>query len=338
MKSYLVDVPVRVNIWIRPECQKKQFEVIKQARPSILFLQSDGGRNEKEWEAINTNRKLIDEGIDWECKVYRIYEDHNNGMYAMAKKVYEVIWNTVDRCIYLEDDYVPSVSFFKYCEVLLEKYKDDERIECICGMNHEGVSEDVSSDYFFSREGSIWGTATWKRVIESRKNMFEYKNDPYIKQLLKQRTRHNKFIWNQIVGYSKDNLFGGHVPGSEFQISFDMYAQNRLQIIPKKNMINNIGIGENSAHATEYYKLSNGIRKVFNMQTYEYEFPLKEPKFVIPDIGYEKRRNRIMAQGHPFVSLYRNIESVFLLIKYDGIGGFYKKVKKKIVKKQNFEK
>ena len=338
MKPYLVDVPVRVNIWIRPECQKKQFEVIKQARPSIIFLQSDGGRNDKEWEAIHQNRKMIDEGIDWECTVYRIYEDHNNGMYAMGDKVNNIIWNTVDRCIYLEDDYIPSVSFFKFCEVLLEKYKDDERIECICGMNHEGITEEVNSDYFFSREGSIWGTATWKRVIESRKNVFEYKNDPYILELLKQRTRHNKFIWKQIVGYSKDELYGGHIAAAEFKISFNMYAQNRLQIIPKKNMISNIGVGESAAHATEYNKLSRGIRKVFNMQTYEYEFPLKEAKFVIPDIGYEKRRNRIMAQGHPLIGLFREVESAFLLIKYDGIASFTKKLKKKLMRKKKVEK
>ena len=70
MKPYLVDVPVKINIWIREECQKRQWEIIKKARPSILFIQSDGGRNESEWKAINNNRKLIDNGIDWECTVY----------------------------------------------------------------------------------------------------------------------------------------------------------------------------------------------------------------------------------------------------------------------------
>lgn len=52
MKPWLVDVPVRVQVWIRPECQKAQFEVIKKARPSILFLISDGGRNEKEFQSV----------------------------------------------------------------------------------------------------------------------------------------------------------------------------------------------------------------------------------------------------------------------------------------------
>lgn len=128
MKPYLVDVPVKINIWTRPECQRKQFEVIKQARPSILFVTSDGGRNEREWQLIYQNRKIYDEEIDWDCKVYKLYMDHNLGMYAMGEKRTELIWNTVDRCIMLEDDILPSVSFFQYCAELLEKYKDDERI------------------------------------------------------------------------------------------------------------------------------------------------------------------------------------------------------------------
>ena len=101
MEKYLVDVPVRINIWIRPECQRRQFEVIKKARPSILFIQSDGGRNDEEWQAIYANRKMIDEGIDWDCQVYRLYEEKNNGLYSMAKKTYSLIWKTVYRCILL---------------------------------------------------------------------------------------------------------------------------------------------------------------------------------------------------------------------------------------------
>lgn len=90
MEKYMVDIPVKINIWIRTECQKKQFEIIKKAKPSILFIQSDGGRNETEWDAIRKNRELIDNGIDWECTVYRLYESKNNGLYSMSKKTSEL--------------------------------------------------------------------------------------------------------------------------------------------------------------------------------------------------------------------------------------------------------
>lgn len=334
MKNFLIDVPVKMNIWIRPECQRRQFEIIRQARPSILFIQSDGGRNNNEWQAIRENRKLIDENIDWDCKVYRIYEDHNNGMYAMGRKIHALIWNTVDRCVFLEDDYIPSVSFFRYCAELLEKYKDDQRIECICGMNHLGISENVTADYFFSRQGSIWGTATWKRVLADRTS-FEYEKDPYIMSLLKQRTRHNKIAWQNLCGYANNKYYRGHLPGGEFWIEFSMYSQNRLQIVPKRNMIKNIGCTADSAHSKPLSELPRGIRKIFNMDIYELEFPMKHPKYVIPDIDYEKKRNRIMAYNYPLAYYYRGFESAWLQIKK---GTFWKWFRKRIERKANFGK
>lgn len=328
MKEFLVDVPVRINIWIRPECQRRQFEVIKQARPSILFIQSDGGRNEKEWEAIRQNRELIDNGIDWDCKVYKFYEDHNNGLYAMSKKTTSFIWNTVDRCIFTEDDQIPSVSFFRFCAELLEKYKDDPRIECICGRNHLGVYDEPQSDYFFSREGSIWGAATWRRVAQDRGD-FGYINDPYIMKLLKQRTRRDKIVWERICNYPINNNFQGHVAGGEFWLKFNIYAQNRLQIIPTKNMINNIGCTADSEHSTEFKCLPRSARRIFNMQTYEYDFPLKHPKYVIPDVFYEEKRNKIMAYNKPFLRFIRDIEKTFLMIKHGKIQALLNKIVKR---------
>lgn len=324
MKPYLVDVPVRVNIWIRPECQRKQFEVIKQARPSILFLISDGGRNEKEWEAIYQNRKMIEDGIDWECKVYKLYEDKNNGLYGMGAKGSALVWSTVDRCILLEDDILPSVSYFQYCAELLEKYKDDERISVICGMNHTGVSEDVTSDYFFSKEGSIWGIARWRRTVNPE--LFAYKEDPYVMKLLKQQTGYNKTFWKHIVGYSKDKYHDGHPAGAEFKYEFCSYGYNQLQIIPKRNMISNMGCDSSAAHATELKKMPRATRNLFNMKTYEMEFPMKHPKFVIADAEYEKKRNKILAYNMPLIAFFRRLETLLIIIsQFD-----FKRIEKKI--------
>lgn len=315
MDKYLVDVPVKINIWIRTECQKQQFEIIKKAKPSILFIMSDGGRNEKEWQAIRANRKLIDEGIDWECTVYRIYEEQNQGMYAMARKVHSLIWNTVDRCIFLEDDILPSVSFFRYCAELLERYKDDLRVNVICGMNHLEISEEVNADYFFSRQGSIWGIATWRRVYEQY-NDFEYGKDHYVMGLLKERTKHNQIFWKRIEAYAQQNLYEGHVAWTEYFLEFGVYGNNQLQIIPKKNLVSNIGCTKDSAHADDLKLMPSGIRGVFNMKTYELDFPLKHAKYVIPDVQYEKKRNKIMAYNYPWRSRCYWIEKVWLKIRY----------------------
>lgn len=329
MDNFIVNVPVKINIWIRPECQQKQWEVIKKVKPSVLFIISDGGRNKKEWDAIISNRKMIDSSIDWKCIVYRMYEEKNNGLYTMIEKLDAFVWDKVDRCIFLEDDQIPSVSFFYYCAELLEKYKDDERIECICGMNHLGISSNVTADYFFSRQGSIWGTATWKRVYELR-NKFDYYQDSYIMSLLKERTKHNKHAWDTLENYGKGEKYDGHIPGDEFWREFNMYGHNMLQIIPKRNMISNIGCTNEAAHSGEYESMVKGVRRVFNMPIYELSFPLSHPQYVIPDIDYERKRNRIMAYNSPMISTARRWEGRIHRVKTYGLQYIGKKIKQKL--------
>lgn len=334
LKPYLADVPVRVNIWIREECQRKQFEVLKEARPSVMFLVSDGGRNEKEWEAIKNNRAIFDNEIDWDCTVYKIYEDKNNGLYTMSKKGAELIWSTVDRCIFLEDDQIVSVSYFKFCEELLEKYKNDTRIQAICAMNHVGVWEDATSDYFFTAGGAIWGLATWKRTHLMRDYEFTYLKDPYVYKLLKE-TMDNSFAKKSIESIKNTGLHDGHMPGGEFFYTIGTYAHNQLFIVPKCNMMSNIGCTADSAHAEEYKLMPKAVKKMFNMKTYELEFPLKHQEYVIRDKNYEKAQKRILGVDHPFVKFARRIESMFLSIRY---GVIFKKIKKKRARKNKVEK
>lgn len=337
MKPFLVDVPVKLNIWIRPEYQIKQFEIIKKTRPSILFLISDHGRNLQERELVEKNRKIFEE-IDWECQIYKLFEDVNQGMYEMIGKTHELIWKHVDRCIFLEDDILPSVSYFRYCAELLERYKNDTRINVICGMNHLGVYEDVDSDYFFSRQGSIWGCAMWKRTYDQYYD-FSYCKDKYILKLLNERTKHNKIFQKRLNTYAQSNICEGHEAGDEFFLEFSIYGQNQLQIVPKKNMIRNIGTGKNSAHSDEIYNIPHGIRRIFEMSTYEVDFPLNHPSHVIPDIFYEKKRNQIMAYNCPFRYRWRQLEIILLKLMHGEFKEISILIKKKVLKrKQKIER
>ncbi len=323
MKEYLVDVPVTVLLWIRPDAQRRQFEIIKQARPSTLLIMSDGGRTEEEKALIEQNRKMYETEVDWDCTIYRYYSDVNLGTYGSIKAMHAFVWSHVDRSIFLEDDILPSVSFFRYCAELLEKYKDDTRIYGICGMNHEGISEPVNTDYFFSRYGSIWGHAFWKRTYEQYYDD-AFKNDPYTLSLIEEAA--SKTIpahKAQIQSVAESGMYDGHYPGGEFYMNFMIYGQHQMLIIPKRNMITNIGCDPSAAHASDINNLPKGIRRVFNMERYELTFPLKHPHYVFPDTRYEKVRNRIMGFGHPLVTLYRNGESVYRHIK-NGNGDYVK--------------
>ena len=304
VKPFLVDVPVKTNVWTRPNCQRRQFEVIKKARPSILFIQSDGGRNEQEWELIRQNRRIFDEEIDWDCTIYKIFSDRNLGLYSMYFECEKYIWNQVDRCIFLEDDHIPAISYFRFCAEMLEKYKDDLRICAICGMNHLTEYERPTTDYFFARVGSIWGVAFWKRTAESFG--ITYQNDPYVINEVCNIAKKDTFYCKSMRGYAKGEKVGGHIPGPEFFLVQDIFAQNQLFLLPKKNMISCIGAESGSTHAVDSIKkMAKGDAQFFEMKTFELDGEIKHPDYVFPDLTYEKRMKRVTAWHHPGISTYR---------------------------------
>lgn len=307
MKEALVDVPVLLWVFVRPEKIKQVFEVIRIARPSTLFLVSDGPRDSvsTDKERILASRKVV-ENIDWECSVQRLYFDINQGIYKIHKITCEFIFKHVDRCIFLEDDVITSVSFFKYCEVLLEKYKNDLRINMISGMNHTGVTKELNHDYFFSKAASIWGFAIWRRTYEAFYD-FSYGDDIYVLNRLNENSKGYRNLQKSLNGYLKNELFNSHPASFEFFLGLSTFSQTQLSIIPKKNMVCNTGFGEGGANTGELKKMSNSIQKLFNMKIFEIEFPLKHPKFIFEDKKYEKKVFEILGNNNPYASKVKGI-------------------------------
>lgn len=334
-KIELFDIPVQLNIWIRPELQKKQFEVIKKIKPKILVLVSDGGRNESENEAIKANRFLYEDGVDWECTVYKLYEKKNNGLYAMIKKTQKFVWENFDWCIFLEDDQIPSVSFFWFCREMLIKYKNDLRIQGINGFNPFGVISNLSSDYFFSNVASSWGIATWKRSNDIiRWNDFDYIDDEYTLNLLKKNM--NKYEYSKAIEVANKGIVDGHIPDRELACMISKITENIMFITPKYNLISCLGCGNDSAHSSSINTLPKEIRNLYNSKAYELSFPLKHPKYMIRDTIFEEKMDKLLAYNYPLKTKYRRVIKAIKTIKYEGIKSLIAKYKKVYnYKKQN---
>jgi hypothetical protein len=318
MKSYLVDVPVLLFVYIRPNTLQSVFEVIKEARPSKLFLVSDGPRPGKpdDMEKIVRSRKIVEE-IDWDCKVYQFYSDENHGLYNMIREALDWVFYFEDRCIYLEDDVVPSLCFFQYCAELLERYKDDLRVNMICGMNHLGEYKEPNTDYFFSEAASIWGFALWRRTYKAFYD-YTYGEDNYILDRIKDNAQGYKEFSKALEGYYRNAFYGGHIAGPEFYLRYVICSQNKVNIIPKYNMINNIGFGEGATHAAEDLRIMpKGVQNMFQMKTYEYTFPLKHPSYLVADKKYEKKILRIVGRNDPLIMFYRRCEGLLRRIYFD---------------------
>lgn len=327
-KPYKIDVAVLLVFFSRPKCFAQVFEQVKKARPSKLFLYQDGARegNQRDIEGIRRCREIA-EDIDWDCEVYTLYQEKNFGCDPSEYIAQKWAFSHVEKCIILEDDDVPSQSFFPFCKELLDKYENDERINMICGMNNlETVSSPYS--YLFTHTGSIWGWASWRRVIDSWEGDYAFLNEGYDKELLLASLKMRGIKTRSKLAVWEANKQSG-VEHYETILGVGQYVNSRLNIVPTKNMIHNIGnTPEGGTHSTcGIETIPKGLRKIFTMPTYEIDFPLKHPKYVIEDVEYRKKLYRIMGSGHPFVSFYRRVEKAFLILHHEGPKALLKKLK-----------
>lgn len=306
MEKAKIDVAVLLLFFARPEQTAKVFEQIKIARPSKLFLYQDGAREGRtdDVAGVKACRKIV-ENIDWECEVHRMYQEKNYGCDPSEYISQKWMFCIVDKGIILEDDDVPSQSFFPFCKELLDKYEYDNRIAMICGMNHMD-QVDIDGDYFFCRKhGPIWGWATWRRFVDMW--------DPKYNFLDNERDITNLFssgeLWNKrLETYLKHKATG--IEHYEDFVSSTRIFNSMLAIIPSKNLISNIGIAAVSTHSTSNINdLPPKLRRILFKPTFEYDFPLKHPLNVVDDVENSRKIDATMRAGlyEKLYLLYRRV-------------------------------
>lgn len=331
LRPFLVDIPVAIVIWKRPRYQKIQFEILRSARPSTLFLISDGGRNEQEMSLIKESRAIYND-IDWDCEVHRLFFDSNQGIYTMDWLAFSFIWDRVDRVLVLEDDIIPSVGSFRFAAELLDLYKDDLRIFGICLMNDEGSVDCGSSSYFFSKGGSIWGMAYWRRSHDARRKGFD--GDSYTMHCIEKDAKSEPNFVSNLKNFVR---YGGrykhHPVGSEFWNAFSIWAENQLYIVPRINLVTCIGHEEDGTHSDELKLLPRGIQQFFDIPAREIEFPLTHPRFVTPNVDYQRAVLRKLGIGHPFVTFHRKLSRALRILFYKGPSALYRKFKNRAGKR-----
>lgn len=317
MKEALVDVSVLLVFFTRHEQFAQVFEQVRIARPSRLFLYQDGPREGRPDDIENIMKcRAIAENIDWECEVHRLYQEKNIGVDPSGYYADRWAFSLTDKCIVLEDDVVPSVSFFSFCKEMLDRYENDERVMLISGINIEEKTEDVDSDYFFSATTFTWGWASWSRVVNAWDTQYTFLKDRAELARVRKHIADHKLLY-KMPWVFKQHLKSGKEHFETLLISHQ-YLLGGLTIVPKKNMINNIGVVADSAHyASDIALIPKGFRQVFLMNRYDTEInDLSHPKQVKDHLPYTKRSYRIYGWGHLFVKIYRKIEVlIYRLIK-----------------------
>lgn len=308
------NVPVLLLFFNREEQTREVFEEIRKYQPKKLYLFQDGPREDSpdDMEKLLACRKVV-ENIDWDCEVHRNYCEKNMGCDPAEFACVSWVFETEDCVIRFEDDTVPAQSFFRYCEELLEKYKDDKRVFMITGRNQlETTHYCNDASYFFSSVDCIGGFATWKDRWKLLDVKHEFITDPETVKMIKDDAINKYEIerFLEVCRNHREKTIKDAKPASyESPIYAAMLKNHMLNIIPQKNQIRNVGLSADAVHgAAVLDEVLKSDRFVFELQEHEMEFPLVHPNYVINNVDYYNKRNKLLFRYNKYHSFLHKVQ------------------------------
>ena len=273
------NIPIGFFIFNRLDTAIEVFECIRKAKPEKLYLISDGPRIDRinEDEKVQEVRDYIERNIDWPCEVKKNYAEQNLGCRMRMASGITWLFENEEMAIVLEDNVKPTECFFEYMEEMLLKYKDDERIMLVSGFKIIG-DYPIDESCTFSRHPMIWGWGTWRRAW----NLYNIDIPDWKK--LKRNGCLKKYF--NFFGYIKasrdfDSVYYHKKDTWDFQWCYTVLKNDGLAIIPKFNLIENLGFGR--ADATHTTGNTNQ-----DFTTHTIERPYIYPSKIEENVGYDE--------------------------------------------------
>lgn len=255
-------------VFNRLNTTQQVFGAIRQAKPPKLYIAADGPRENKEGEvaAVQSVRDYIMSNIDWECEVKTLFRDKNLGCKYAVSGAIDWFFTQEEQGIILEDDCLPSQSFFWYCENLLDKYRHDDSICLISGYGRGSEPFIKNADYGFCKYALIWGWASWARVW--KKYDPEMSDWPrFSKQVLRNisKKRGTRRYWFDAFSLT----YKHQIDTWDYQLHYFLQKNGGKSIVPRLNLISNIGFGADATHTFDINSENA------NRRTHDFAFPLK---------------------------------------------------------------
>ena len=245
-------------IFNRPETTKKVFEAIRTAQPGRLYIAADGPRAKfpGDVELCKQTREIVST-IDWDCEVKTLFREENAGCKYGVSAAINWFFDQEEEGIILEDDCLPSNSFFKFCDTLLEKYRYDTRVRHITGCNLQFGKKWGDASYYFSNRTHVWGWASWKRVWNDYDLDLAKYNNVEVKQQLK------NIYDDDFVAEAWANIFNevkaGKINSWAYPLDFCNFFNNGLVIIPNENLVSNIGFIKGATHTFDEESIYSNV-------------------------------------------------------------------------------
>jgi hypothetical protein len=271
----MFNTPILFLIFNRPDTTAQVFERIREIKPAKLYVAADGAREGRADEArLCVEARAIIDKIDWPCELKTLFRDKNLGCKIAVSEAITWFFEQEEYGVILEDDCLPDLSFFPFCEELLIRYKDDDRIGHIGGNCFLPGIINVDLSYDFCSICHIWGWASWRRVWKNYDVNFSYWDKNKDKRSSLFCNKWEEIYFSSFIPDVLQNRYGKNTWDTQFH--FTLRTQNQLCIYPSVNLVVNIGL--NSPFATHTSKKQSNK---YLLPLLSIPLPLKHPEYIL---------------------------------------------------------
>lgn len=253
-----IHTPVLLIAFNRVETCDRIFSAIQKAQPTRLYFAVDGPRNEDEVQVCQQVQNIVNK-VDWPCRVQTLFRSENLGCSVAVTTAISWFFEQEEEGIILEDDCLPTASFFSFCQTLLERYRDDSRISVISGTNHLLNRFSFDSDYYFSNMTHIWGWASWRRTWQGY-SLTDWQHHIFVQSKVLERN-FSSFFATKMMKYCMGLPIDPNTPAPrvswDYRFASYNLTQHRISIIPVISLITNIGGGTHQETAQKKFIYDN---------------------------------------------------------------------------------
>ena len=283
-----LSTPVLFLIFNRPEITKQVFNAIQQAKPPRLYVAGDGPRSKCTEDDENCKlARSIATNVDWDCEVKTLFRDHNLGCRLAVSQAIYWFFEQEPEGIILEDDCLPSQSFFWFCQEMLEYFRNDKAVGVICGFYSNELEYKPSASFFFSRYLRVWGWAGWRRSNEgydSNINLLIEKQNTWKKDIFSRTDIFLKRYWQDMF----EEVGSGKIDTWDIQLQYLLWQKKQQVIVSSKNLVQNIGWAQGAHPLTKDHN--------HELATSEINFPLTTPDMTERDTRADQVIEKISYQ------------------------------------------
>lgn len=275
-------LPALLIAFNRFEYTEKVISVLFKYQPSKLYLAMDAPKNEDDRVIQNRIIELASKSFS-DSKLHLIRAESNRGTGLFIPDAITEFFEIEEFGVILEDDCVPTLTFFDYCQQLNSRRENIPQVMAICGSNlfTDGEQGDA---YYLGPFFVPWGWATWRDKWKS----FDRRvgNLDQIEKEINRRWYTSDNLRNFMAQYIENAT----KPETRVWTGFWLCSMIRADGViatPDTNLVTNIGFQGHGVNA------STKLQRIFTRESFE----IHEPIF------YESNKEDLLALENKYFDI-----------------------------------